>query len=124
MIHLDAGPIQRFPADRRLHNSREYALVWRQGRKYHTKHLLIVIAPGSTFHPRLGMTISRKVGNAVCRNRIKRWIREFFRHLPAESLPQVDINIIAKRHAGSIGHDELDQEVSSIFKRLEADKNA
>ena len=114
----------RFPPENRLHTSREYAAVWRQGRKYHTDHLIIVIAAGSASHPRLGMTVSRKVGNAVCRNRIKRWIRELFRHWPAETLPPLDINIIAKRQAGSITHEELDQELSSIFKRLEVDNHA
>jgi ribonuclease P protein component len=110
-----------FPPKKRLHTSRDYAAVWRDGRKYHTPHLIVIVAPGSSPDIRLGMTVSRKVGNAVCRNQIKRWIREFFRHRSWDSLPPVDINIVVKRHAGSIAHDELDQELSSAFLRLEAD---
>jgi len=113
-----------FPAESRLHNSREYDWVWRQGRRHHTEHLIIIIAAGTATNARLGMTVSRKVGNAVCRNRLKRWIREYFRHLPVEALPSLDINIVAKRHAGSISHDKLDQELSSVLQRLEGKKHA
>jgi ribonuclease P protein component len=72
----------------------------------------------------LGITVSRKVGNSVCRNRIKRWVREYYRKLPEDALPAIDINVIAKRHAGSLSHDELDQELCSAFARLEADGHA
>ena len=113
-----------FPPEKRLHVSREYAIVWREGRKYHTGHLIVVAASGSVKTSRLGITVSRKVGNAVCRNRIKRWVREYYRQLAADRLPAVDINVVAKRHAGSLSHDELDQELQSAFVRLEADGHA
>lgn len=113
-----------FSPERRLHNSREYAKVWREGRKYHTEHLLVIAAPGTRGVSRLGITVSRKVGNAVCRNRIKRWTRECFRQLPGGSLPKVDINVVAKRQAGLLSHDEFEQELRSAFARLEADGHA
>jgi len=113
-----------FPPERRLHVSHEYASVWRDGRKYHTGHLIVVAAPGLANTSRLGITVSRKVGNAVCRNRIKRWIREFYRQSGLDSFPVVDINVVAKRHAGSLSHEELDQELQSVFVRLEADGHA
>ena len=113
-----------FPPERRLHRSREFAIVWQGGRKYHTGHLIVVAASGRFEWSRLGVTVSRKVGNAVCRNRIKRWIREYFRHLPSEFLPPVDVNVVVKRRAGSLSHDELDQELRIAFARLEADGHA
>ena len=110
-----------FPPEKRLHTSREYHATWRDGCKYHTAHLIVIVAPGAASVTRLGMTVSRKVGNAVCRNRIKRWIREAFRKTTFDSLPPVDINVVAKRQAGQISHNELDQELSSAFSRLVAD---
>jgi ribonuclease P protein component len=113
-----------FPPESRLHNSRQYSRIWREGSKYHTAHLMLIAAPGLTPRTRLGITVSRKVGNAVCRNRIKRWIREYFRLHVAAQRPPVDLNVVVKRRAGNLSHDELDQELRSAFARLEADGHA
>ena len=113
-----------FPPESRLHSSRQYSTLWQEGCKYHTAHLMLIIAPGVTPRTRLGITVSRKVGNAVCRNRIKRWIREYFRLHIAAQRPPVDINVVVKKRAGSLSHDELDQELQSAFACLEADGHA
>ncbi len=52
--------------------------------------------------PRIGITVSSKVANAVERNRVKRWVREAFRSV-ARDLPAVDVVVIARRGAPSIG---------------------
>lgn len=70
---------------------------------------------------RLGITVSRKVGNAVCRNRLKRWIRELFRVSQQQFCKAADISIVAKRQAGRLSHLQLNREISSVFARLETD---
>lgn len=70
---------------------------------------------------RLGITVSRKVGNAVCRNRLKRWIRELFRVRQQLFCKAADISIVAKRRAGCLSHLQLNREISSVFARLETD---
>jgi ribonuclease P protein component len=99
-----------FPARLRLKQRREFLRVQRGGRKHHT-HLFIVFAarrtpPNSSPNPsteplptRLGITVTRKVGNAVVRNRIKRLVREVFRQ-HRDRLPSgLDLVFVAKQQA-------------------------
>lgn len=112
-----------FQKNRRLRTSNEYTRVWRDGHRYHTAHFIVIVCPTERTVDRLGLTVSRKVGNAVCRNRLKRWIREFYRHHHRQLNSGVDLSVIAKRHAGQLAHDLLDQELREAFARLETGDN-
>ncbi len=71
-----------------------------------------------TGRPRLGVTVTRKVGNAVVRNRIKRQTREFFRRRRAD-LGCWDINVIAKRQAAGQDPEALRKDLEDLFDRLD-----
>src|SRR5207302_6320155 len=67
-----------FPAVARLHQRAEFNHVRRYGVRVQTTHFVLYAAlAGPT--SRLGMAVSRRVGNAVIRNRLKRYVREAFR---------------------------------------------
>ena len=107
---------------RRILRSSVYERIRREGRRYHTTHFVVIVTPGGTYS-RLGLTVSRKVGNAVCRNRLKRWMRELFRQNNKIFGQIVDISIIAKRNAGNLTHPQLDRELLTVFARLETDEH-
>ena len=87
---------QRFPASDRLRKRFEFRLVRDRSRRVHTKSFLLLVAPASGPHTRLGITVARQVGKAVRRNRIKRLVRETFR-LRRELFPlRADVVVIAK----------------------------
>jgi ribonuclease P protein component len=112
-----------FPAASRLRSSREFQNAWQQGRRYHTTHFILILCPNRLNRSRLGLTVSRKVGNAVCRNRLKRRLREYFRHHLKHLDRFLDISIIAKRQAGSLTHDQLHQELHKVIARLETENH-
>ncbi len=105
-----------------MRRSYEYEQAWQEGKRYHTTHFVVIIKPGGSLC-RLGLTVSRKVGNAVCRNRIKRWIRELFRNRYKKFGEIVDISIIAKRQAGRLTHFQVDRELLTVFARLETEEH-
>jgi len=113
---------QSFSRFHRIRRSSEYQKTWRQGQRFHTAHFVVVVNPGLNYS-RLGITVSRKVGNAVCRNRLKRWIREFFRHHHKQFGRAMDISVVAKRQAGRLDHLQVDRELLTVFARLETDQH-
>ncbi len=74
---------------------------------------------GDTDAPRVGFTATKKLGNAVVRNRIKRRLREIARlHLPAEARPGHDYVLIGRQPALTRAFAELENDVASALKRL------
>jgi ribonuclease P protein component len=65
---------------------------------------------------RLGITASRKVGNAVIRNRFKRRIREWFRQRRGDLGADLDLVIIARRSGARLSLDELDGRLSQLLE--------
>ena len=70
---------QKFPKRERILKPGEFKQLYREGTKYSVREFLLFVRPTETGPTRLGISVSRKVGNAVTRNRVKRYIRETFR---------------------------------------------
>lgn len=81
------------------------------------RSFLVVWQCNECAHPRLGVTASRKAGNAVVRNRLKRFIREFFRH-HCSLLPGVDLNVIVRRQAAENSIAVLSAELQRAFQQI------
>lgn len=68
---------------------------------------------------RLGVTVTRKVGRAVVRNRIKRFVREAFRRQRAQFAPGIDMVWVAKKDASSVSFHEVMDEMDTLARRLQ-----
>jgi ribonuclease P protein component len=64
----------------------------------------------------VGITVSSRVGNAVTRNRVKRWIRELVRRR-RDLLPPGDLVIVAKASAATVPHPVLDRDLERLLQR-------
>ena len=72
-------PDFRLTWDRRLHGKGAFARVFDAQMRKPVGPVVFWAVPNEVGHPRLGLSVSRRVGNAVRRNRIKRMLREAFR---------------------------------------------
>ena len=91
----------------RLSRSAEFERVYRQGRSIANRHLVLYTFPNeSSSRPRLGLSVSRKVGGAVQRNRVKRLLREAFARAEADLLAGQDVVVVARPPAGELAEQE------------------
>jgi ribonuclease P protein component len=79
----------------RLRRRREFLEVQQRGRRIYSGELVVLALDSGTPRPRIGITVSSRIGNAVERNRVKRWIREGWRSV-CGGLPAVDVVVIAR----------------------------
>ena len=99
-----------------LEERTDFVRVQRQGRKYVGRSCLLLVHPGPSEAPRVGFTISRKVGNAVTRNRVRRRLREIVRSHADVFCPNNDHVFIVRVQAVSATFVALQKEVECLLK--------
>src|SRR3954470_6067765 len=109
---------------RRLSRSAEFDRVFREGRSHASRYLVLHAFPrpnAGDEDPRLGVSVGRKVGGAVERNRVKRLLREAF-WASAEDLPGGhDFVVVARPDAGRLAEDRGEQGVEEALRELLAE---
>jgi ribonuclease P protein component len=97
---VSQSPPAPFPFRRRhrLSRSRDYQAAYDARTPSRHGPLLVFSAPNGLAHARLGLSVGRRVGNAVRRNTIKRRLREAFRLLGADGLPPLDLVVTVRPH--------------------------
>ena len=90
---------QRLQPVERLRCPRAYRRVFQQGKKLLSPLFVLYILPTSQPHSRLGLAVSKRIGSAVVRNRIKRRLREVFRRHKELLDPPCDVVFVARSAA-------------------------
>lgn len=104
------------PRAARVRKRRDFQELRRSGERFRSAHFLLVRDANPAFPARLGITVTRKIGNAVTRNRIKRGVREAFRHLRRDLPDGTTWLLIAQRGAGELSAAAVTREVGDALR--------
>jgi ribonuclease P protein component len=109
---------EEFKHEVRIVRSSDYQKLYKEGRKVHSEKFVLFGRENGKSHHRLGLTVSRKVGGAVVRNRIKRLFREIFRRSCGEMPSRLDIVVNAKTGCAEASYVELRGEFLAAVRRI------
>ncbi len=116
---LSAG--QRFRPQDRIRKRSEYQAIYDKGQKISSGSFVLFVMRNDLGRPRLGITVTRRIGGAVQRNRAKRLLREIFRRHRAE-LTSVDIVINGRAGLPDAVYARLEQELMSRLRPYRCDR--
>jgi ribonuclease P protein component len=108
---------------RRLSRSGEFERVYREGRSHASRHLVVYAFPRADdeSEPRLCISVGRKLGGAVERNRIKRLLREAFWAGAGELTPGHDFVIVARPAAGELAREGGEPAIEQALRAVLAE---
>lgn len=115
---MPSGTGQRLRRAGRLRDARDFQRVNRTGKRRASAHFVVVVAPARVDGPaKLGLAVSRRVGNAVMRNRVKRSVREWFRRARPTLPSGTDWVVIARAGAAELDRATIDAELAELARR-------
>jgi ribonuclease P protein component len=109
---------QTFTKGDRLVQRSDFLRLAKLGKRFHNRHFIAYVQLNEIFRCRLGMTVTRKVGKAVRRNRLKRLAREYFRQNRQLFKMNWDISLIAKQGSADISNHAIFSSLENIFERI------
>ena len=112
---------ERFPRRYRLGENRNYRYVYRRGKSHPSRNLVLIHLKGRDL--KIGFSVSGKVGNAVTRNRVRRWLREDVRRLRYR-MKRGRYVFIARQGIARVPHESLTRELSKLISRAGLLKDA
>ena len=107
----------------RLTDSSEFERVYKQGTAYRGRFFSVHAFPNEFGTLRLGLSVSKKVGNAVVRNTLRRRMREIFAVVSGEAEDDLDLVISARPAAREATFEELRGEFDRALRKLGAKGN-
>lgn len=110
-------PSHRFCKTRRVRRRVEFQRVFEIGYKVSSRYFTLLLAPGTSTTARLGIVASKKLGDAVRRNRAKRLIREVFRRIDEAPAAPVDVVVIPRRELFDAPFSDLERDFGAAWRR-------
>ena len=111
------SPAETLPKAARVRKRGEFLAIQNGGKRFPTRHFLLVYRPARGTQARLGITVTKKIGGAVIRNRVKRAVRETFRRVRT-GLDPIDLVVIARKGSGALDGATIRAEIEPALATL------
>ncbi|MGL6115788.1 ribonuclease P protein component [Cetobacterium sp. SF1] len=110
-----------------LKKNKEFQSIYESGKKSFGYYSLIFFKKNDLENNRCGFVVSKKTGNAVCRNRLKRLFREYYRLYENRVKTGYDIIFVAKRTAGekfqTLKYEDMEKDLNRVLKNSKLFEN-
>ena len=103
--------------EQRLTHGYQFSKVYSQGKSWVNELLVMKAVPNGLEQSRFGFSVSKRIGKAVVRNRVKRMLRECVRLAPYK--PGWDVVFIARNPVSEAGYHRVDRAVGQLIKRAD-----
>ena len=101
-----------------LKKNHEFRRLYNKGKSAASQYIVIYVRKNNSIGNRLGITVSKKIGSAVQRNRVRRRLKEIYRLCETDLKPGYDIVIVARVSSRFIKYSELETSVLLLLKKL------
>ncbi len=105
----------------RIKKDKEFQAVFKKGRSFANRQFVVyILQKEGQEELRLGLSVSKKIGNAVVRNRIKRYIRQVFLELKEELRQDLDYVVIARKPVAEMDFHQSKSSMKHVLKKTGA----
>lgn len=101
-----------------LRKKKDFDSVYKSGQRWHNPYFILFYKDFDTNKKRLGLSVSKKIGNATCRNLVKRRLRSIYRDT-FKSIKNGDMIILAKNGIDGVAFKKLKKDYFYALKRLD-----
>ena len=99
-----------------LRKNQQFQFVYKNGKSYANKYMVMYVKKNGLEINRLGISVSKKVGNSVVRHRVKRLIKESYRLHENIFNSGLDIVIVGRPSAATVGYEEVESALLHLGK--------
>jgi len=100
----------------RLRSNEDFKKVYKYGKSYWNRNLVIYFRKNELDHCRIGFTVTKKIGNSVVRNKIRRRMKEIIRKNIDNISGEYDIILVPKKNVADIDYKTLESATIHILK--------
>ena len=102
----------------RIKDNKEFQHIFKYGKSFANRQLVVYyINKQNQEHFRVGLSVGKKIGNAVTRNRIKRYLRQSFIELEEKIIPTLNVIVIARQPTNKMGFYEIKKSLIHVLSK-------